>query len=263
MPPVGSRLRALARVVASTLATTLLAAPLGLACARADSEVRALPASEGPVLVELFTSQGCSSCPPADRLLGRLAARGAVGDRAVIPLAFHVDYWNDLGWADPFSRAEYTARQQQYAQAIGDPRIYTPELVVGGAAGMNGADVVRLSEAVRRAERPARLGATHRWEPGALTVSATAPADAEVWVAVWQEATSTEVRRGENAGQTLPSAHVVRALVRVAARGQAGTATVKLDPGWPQPGAVAFAQRTDRRIVATTALPRAEPAVVR
>src|SRR5262249_31890086 len=96
---------------------------LPLACARAESEPRAAGTTEGPLVLELFTSQGCSSCPPADRLLSKLSSAGALGDRAVAPLSFHVDYWNDGGWADPYSLPAWTERQRQYARALADNRV--------------------------------------------------------------------------------------------------------------------------------------------
>src|ERR1044072_1265719 len=96
-----------------------------LSCARSDAATPPSSATHGrPVLVELFTSQGCSSCPPADRLLAEIAAP-PLGERAVIPLAFHVDYWNYIGWTDPFSSKDWSARQQRYGVAFGNGRIYT------------------------------------------------------------------------------------------------------------------------------------------
>src|SRR3954467_1004983 len=153
------------------LALCLLGLPL--ACGRAAGEPR--PPAEGPVVLELFTSQGCSSCPPAERLLSKLAAAGTLGDRTVAPLAFHVDYWNDLGWADPFSLPAWTERQHQYARALGGNRVYTPELVVGGATGMVGSDASAVRQAIQRAARPAKLAATAAWSAGSVTVNATAP----------------------------------------------------------------------------------------
>lgn len=243
-------------------ALCLLALPL--ACARAEGDSRtnatseAVPRTaagpEGPLVVELFTSQGCSSCPPADRLLSKLATAGALGDRALAPLSFHVDYWDDLGWADPFSSPAWTARQHQYARALGDDRVYTPELVVGGATGMVGSDLGAVTRAVQRAARPAMLSATAAWAEDAVTITATAPSDADVWVAVWEDSTSTKVTRGENSGETLGSDRVVRRLERVVAAGQKASAAIKLGPRWRAGGAVAFAQRADRKIVASALL---------
>ncbi|HEX8107921.1 MAG TPA: DUF1223 domain-containing protein [Kofleriaceae bacterium] len=250
---------------------------LGLptACARADGEpkppaaergaarsARAPAGAEGPLVLELFTSQGCSSCPPADELLAKLARTGSLGDRALAPLSFHVDYWNDLGWADPYSSPAWTERQHQYARVL-DDRVYTPELVVGGAAGMVGSNLAAVTDAIQRAARPALLAATARWTADAVTVTTAAPGDAEVWVAIWEDGTRTHVARGENAGETLMSERVVRHLERAAAAGQNASLAIRLDPAWHASGAVVFAQRADRRIVASALLGREPPARTR
>jgi len=234
-------------------ALCLLALPF--ACARADGDPRPATA-EGPLVIELFTSQGCSSCPPADQLLSRLATAGVLGDRALAPLSFHVDYWNELGWVDPYSSSAWTERQRHYARSIGDDRVYTPELVVGGASGVIGSNLAAVTQAVQRAAHPAVLAATAAWDKDAVTITATAPSDADVWVAVWEDGTSTRVTRGENSGETLGSDRVVRRLERIAAAGQKASAAVKLDPKWHAGGVVAFAQRADRRIVASALLRR-------
>ena len=234
------------------LALCLLGLPL--ACGRAAGEPR--PSAEGPVVLELFTSQGCSSCPPAERLLSKLATAGTLGDRAVAPLAFHVDYWNDLGWADPFSLPAWTERQHQYARALKDDRVYTPELVIGGATGVVGSNTAAVVEAVQRAARPALLPATATWSAESVTVAATAPPDADVWVAVWEGRTMTQVTRGENAGEALGSDRVVRRLEHVAAAGQNAAVTVRLGPTWHAAGALVFAQRPDRRIISSVVLAR-------
>jgi hypothetical protein len=246
-------MRALAAV------SVVSACALAAACARADGDPRPASGADGPLVIELFTSQGCSSCPAADRLLAKLAAAGNLGDRALAPLAFHVDYWNELGWADPYSLPAWTERQHQYAQAIGDDRVYTPELVVGGASGVIGSDLGAVTRIVQRAAHPAALAATATWASDLVTVTATAPSDADVWVAVWEDGTTTKVVRGENAGETLTGDRVVRRLERIAAAGQRASRQVKLDPSWRAGGAVAFAQRSDRRIVAAALLPRAAP----
>jgi hypothetical protein len=227
-----------------------------LAALTACSRVSAQPSGgDGPLVIELFTSQGCSSCPPADALLARLAHTGQLGDRVLAPLSFHVDYWDDLGWPDPFSRPEWTERQRDYARALGDDRVYTPELVVAGTSGMVGSEAARVTAAIASAPHQARLDATAHWDASRLVVHATAPVDGDVWVAIWQDQTRTPVARGENAGETLAGERVVRELVRVAAAGQTDTREISLDPAWHASGAVAFAQRSDRRIVAAALLP--------
>jgi hypothetical protein len=205
-------------------------------------------------VLELFTSHGCSSCPPADRLLSRLATAGTLGDRPVAPLSFHVDYWNDGGWVDPYSLPAWTARQQQYSRLLSDDRVYTPELVIGGASGVIGSNAAAVTQAVQKAAWPALLAATAAWSRDAVTVQATAPRDADVWVAVWEDGTSTKITGGENAGETLGGDRVVRRFERVAAAGKNGSAAVRLDPGWRTTGAVAFAQRADGRITASALL---------
>jgi hypothetical protein len=260
------------RTLGSVLQSVMQLAMLGAivtptACTRAEGDPSHAAAAEapraaaatnggGPIVLELFTSQGCSSCPPADALLAQLASAGTHADRRVAPLAFHVDYWNELGWADPYSLPAWTARQNQYADALHDNRVYTPELVVGGAAGMVGSDRGAVHTAIEHAAIPALLPAHATWAGDAVAVTATAPADADVWVAVWEENTTTKVTRGENSGETLGSVRVVRRLEHVAGPGQTASTTVKLDPSWRAPGAIAFAQRGDRRIVASSFLPR-------
>lgn len=231
-----------------------LFAPLLLvaACSTAESTPRGTAGPAGPIVLELFTSQGCSSCPSADRLLDKLAAE----QESVAPLAFHVDYWDDLGWPDPYASPAWTERQRQYAAALADRSVYTPQLVVGGRAGMVGSNVALVTSAIARAERPALLPATATWKDRAVEITATAPAGADVLVALWEDGTKVAVPRGENAGETLRADRVVRRLERVAKAGERGTITVRLDAGWKIGGAVAFAQRPDKAIVASALLRR-------
>ncbi len=234
------------------LAFLFLASP---ACAIAEGQSQT-KTPEGPLVVELFTSQGCSSCPPADHLLSKLAKAGSLEGRTLAPLSFHVDYWNDLGWNDPYSMPAWTERQHEYARALGDTRVYTPQLVVGGAAGMVGSNLLGVTAAVTKAARPALLPATATWTKDQLEVTATAPADADVIVAIWEDGRRIKVTRGENSGSMLGNDRVVRALDRVAAAGKQGTIRVKIDPTWRSVGAVVFAQRRDKRIIASAFLPR-------
>lgn len=233
--------------------------PVLFGCANADGEPRkepSAPASAGPVVIELFTSQGCSSCPPADRILGKLAKAGSLGSTPVAALTFHVDYWDDLGWPDPFASPAWSERQRQYAHALREDRVYTPELVVGGAAGMVGSNLIAITRAIGQAPRPALLPAKAVWTAGQLEVTTQAPPGADVLVAVWEGSTTTRVPRGENAGEQLSSAHVVRRLERVAVAGHTGTLRVPLDPSWHEVGAIVFAQRPDQVILASAWLPR-------
>jgi hypothetical protein len=202
----------------------------------------------GPLVLELFTSQGCSSCPPADKLLATLAK-----EPDLAPLSFHVDYWNDLGWADPYSQQAWTDRQHQYARALGDTRVYTPELVVGGAVGMVGSSTGQIKLAIAKASRPALLAATGTWKADSLEVKADVPANTEVLVAVWEAERTVKVPRGENSGATLANARIVRKLVKIPA---GKSVKIALEPSWKSVGAVAFAQRADKKIIASAMLPR-------
>ena len=179
-----------------------------------------------PVIVELFTSEGCSSCPPADDLLSRLVAQQPVPGARIVPLAFHVDYWDSLGWADPFSSAAWTARQRDYAAQM-DGRVYTPEAVIQGGHGCVGSDARALTDLVRTAAAtpvtrvdvtPAGIGSTD----GLLHVSIHVGAlegmrsdHADVMLAVTERGLSVAVPRGENRGKTLAHAPVVHDLRRV------------------------------------------------
>src|SRR2546426_7678566 len=111
-----------------------------------------------PVLVELFTSEGCSSCPPADMLLGRLQQSQPVAGVEVITLSEHVDYWNQLGWTDPFSSAGLTERQRQYAAALRGDGVYTPQIVVDGKSGFVGSDSQKALRAIAEAAKAPKAG---------------------------------------------------------------------------------------------------------
>lgn len=217
------------------------------ACAVAEGDTRA----SGPVILELFTSQGCGSCPPADRLLSKISD----GEK-LVGLSFHVDYWNDLGWQDPYSLPAWTERQHAYARALGDTRVYTPELVVGGAKGMVGSNAGEIANAIAKADRPALLPLAATWSKSAVEITVTAPANADVMVAIFENAKTNKVPRGENSGTTSAHKNVVRRLERVAAAGQKATLKVTLDEKWQSVGAVVFAQRSDKRIVASALVPR-------
>jgi hypothetical protein len=165
-----------------------------------------------PTVVELFQSQGCSSCPPAE------ANVAAVSDRAdVLALAFEVDYWDRLGWKDTFSKAAWTARQYAYAHAMGRDGVYTPQVVVNGRAEGDGLEPGGLADLMRRGERGAS-GPTLGFAGDAVAVgAAAAPAGgADVWLARFIPHTvEVAIPRGENAGRTLPYKDVVREMVLI------------------------------------------------
>jgi hypothetical protein len=167
--------------------------------------------AQSPTVVELFQSQGCSSCPPAE------ANVGAISDRPdVLALAFEVDYWDRLGWKDTFSKAAWTARQFAYAKAMGHgENVYTPQVVVNGRVEGDGLDASALAGLVSRGERGAG-GPSVGFSGGAVTVGAgAAPAGgADVWLARYiPHAVEVTIPRGENGGHTLPYKHVVREMV--------------------------------------------------
>lgn len=216
-------------------------------------------AAPGVVVLELFTSQGCSSCPPADRLLAELAQRGSVGTKPptkVVPMAFHVDYWDTLGWRDPFSSPAWSERQREYAAALDERGVYTPQLVIGGRAHVVGSDRRKLASALTRAQVAQPLEVRAEWSAGEVKVTAKGDArGGELWLALWQDDLVTEVARGENRGERLRNQHVVRRLVPL----EDGVAKVAIDPRWHAGrslGGLVFAQRaTDRAIVAAGELP--------
>ena len=200
------------------------------------------------VLVELFTSQGCSSCPPADRLLSRLAA-----DERVIALAFHVDYWNYIGWTDPFSSARWSERQRRYAAALGSNRVYTPQLVVNGRWEAVGSDAREVDRLLDRAAAGRRDQLRLEVEEDGLRLrvrlsSPRPPLGSRAWLAVAESGFETPVGRGENADHTLRNDHVVRRLEAV----ELGDEIVlELDADWSRDRLrlVAFLQHSETMAV--------------
>lgn len=173
-----------------------------------------------PVLVELFTSEGCSSCPPADALIARLVREQPVADIEIVALAWHVDYWDHQGWKDRFASKAFTARQDRYARLLGVANIYTPQLVVDGRREMNGSDEAAVRKALGGVEMKGRLllkvDARIRNASVRLSIDLpAAPAGAEpveALVALAEDDLTTVIRAGENNGRTLTHAAVVRSL---------------------------------------------------
>ena len=166
-------------------------------------------AQQAPVVIELYTSQGCSSCPPADRLLGELAGRDDV-----IPLALHVDYWDYIGWKDIYGKSAYTQRQKGYARAAGHRTIYTPQMIVGGADHVVGYKPMKLADLIT-AHRDRAAGVTvtairtgDRVEIRAEVVAGP-PAETLVQLVRYIPSATVEIRRGENAGKTYTYHNIV------------------------------------------------------
>ncbi len=192
-----------------------------------------------PVVVELFTSEGCSSCPPADQLLLQLDARQPFAGVEVIALSEHVDYWNRLGWRDPFSSSEFTARQQRYGRLFRTDNIYTPQMVVDGRAEFVGNDARRAEKVIREAALDPKVGVRVEAAAGRIRVSVdplAKPASADVLLAITESGLESSVTRGENSGRRLKHTAVVRRLTLLgkAAGGRAfsAEAPLALDPGW-------------------------------
>jgi hypothetical protein len=208
------------KIVAAAL--MLLCALLLVRTTTGNSSSRPLTGSPArkAVLAELFTSEGCSSCPPADALLGTLRQEFATAGFEVIPLGLHVDYWNSLGWRDRFSAAEFSGRQEQYARALGTDGPYTPQLVIDGRAEFVGSDRARARSAiVEAAGRPQAAGIELSIDTsGKLMVKASSAKDgAAVMLAITEDNLATKVGAGENNGRELRHAAVVRELRRLGA----------------------------------------------
>jgi len=192
----------------STATRVFLAASL---IAGATSSAAVARDNAPPVVVELFTSQGCSSCPPADHFLGELAQRSDV-----LALAFHVDYWNYIGWTDPFASKVATQRQRDYAQQLALRYVYTPQMVVNGVTEGVGAEpdtIMPLIKAAAADPAPRAVTTLARTGDGHLAVHIAPGSTSEpalIWLVGFDRVDKTSVLRGENEGRTATDYHVVR-----------------------------------------------------
>jgi hypothetical protein len=249
----------------------ILGVAVALVCIAAAAIVRVAGRQEPsgpqvPVVVELFTSEGCSSCPPADELLIDLTGKQPVNGALIIGLSEHVDYWDRQGWKDPFSDRLFTQRQSAYASATGLPDIYTPQVIVDGADAVVGNDRAAVVAAIRRAASRRKLPIALAWSGSGSQVSITIDrspetANATVFLAITEDGLRSSVTRGENAGRTLEHSAVTRRLSQVGKTDKAGTFTsivpVALAPTWKRGSAkvIAFVQSdATRRIVAIAAI---------
>jgi len=197
---------------------------------------------KGIAVIELFTSEGCSSCPPADRVLSEIAAEAKKSGTPVNTLAFHVDYWNNLGWPDRFSSPEATHRQKLYGAAFHSNRSYTPQMIVGGAKDrveFVGSDGDRAKKEIKAAQTHAAADVKVKISPRRAgekfivdvsadpTIATIMDGKADVLIALTEDGLSTDVKKGENAGEHLKHDAVVRAF-EVVALSKQGTAQVML-----------------------------------
>jgi hypothetical protein len=167
----------------------------------------AVHAQNQPVVIELFTSQGCSSCPPADALMHKLAARGDV-----IALSMHVDYWDYIGWKDEFGRPENSARQRSYAAAGGRRSVFTPQMIIGGVDSVVGTHPMDVADLIAKHSASQKdVAIKVGRSSGVITVAATArrAAKYEIKLISFTNKRTTNIKRGENAGKTITYVNVV------------------------------------------------------
>jgi hypothetical protein len=230
-----------------TLSLAIFVASGSLSIAKSQSA----PSETGrkQVVVELFTSEGCSSCPPADALLQKLRAQQPVGGVEIIAIEEHVDYWNHDGWVDPYSSPEWTERQQVYA-SLNRNDAYTPEMVVDGRSQFVGSNEREARLEIEKAARAPKTDVTIMAKPDAngserLTVSVgklerrNSDDVAEVWVAVTEDGLHSAVSRGENSGRVLQHIATLHSLRKIGVadpRGNAASFTadpvLKISPHW-------------------------------
>jgi|SRR5438034_3433193 len=236
------RSKALLALAAAVIALKILGPPI-LHASRPASAGRT---DHHAVLLELFTSEGCSSCPPADAFLKALDDAGHVDDVEIIAIEEHVDYWNRLGWSDPFSSHHWTERQERYARSFRHDGVYTPQLVVNGRSEVVGSSArearPQIIEASKSPTADLHLSlASLSSQSAEVTISVEdAPPEAhaaELWLAVTERGLASNVLRGENEGRNLRHAAILRSLTHVRAqhadRGSAkATNNVALDPSW-------------------------------
>ena len=194
-----------------------------------------------PVVIELFTSEGCSSCPPADRLLSVLDRKQPVPGVQLIVLSEHVDYWNSDGWSDPYSSREFSERQRRYTESLKVPDPYTPQAVIDGRYEAVGNNAPKLEAAIQQARRekkvPLRLqlSQTGKGIHVELRSDQNVPKGAEVYFAIAEDSVESKVSAGENGGHVLTHTAVVRSLTKggkLAAAGGSIAMDLKVKQNW-------------------------------
>jgi hypothetical protein len=211
------------------------------------------PAAQPVVVLELFTSQGCSSCPPADKALQEITQQAAKAGQAVYGLSFHVDYWDRLGWRDPFSAKQFTDRQRQYDRAL-NSQTYTPQLVINGRQDVIGGQRGRIEQTIQTIQK--QPASAFVGVDGSLTRDAkqvtvkyelSAAGPYRVNVALVQKEAHTAVQNGENGGRTLVNTNIVRDFKTIDASGISGNVSLNVPAGLTpdQTTVLVYVQRSD------------------
>jgi hypothetical protein len=203
-------------------------------------------AATRPVVVELFTSQGCSSCPPADALLRELAGRSDV-----IALGFHISYWDRLGWKDPLSNEASTDRQKAYAGRLSG-RIYTPQIVIDGTSEMIGSDRASVAAALRQT-RPEAIAPVSFAADGASVGIGNGAGTGEAVLVRFARGRITNVPTGENAGRTLQDANGVNAVIRLG-EWDGSARRYRIEPPRPGEGLAVLVQAADGKMLGAAAI---------
>ena len=206
--------------------------------------------AEPVVVVELYTSQGCSSCPPADEFVAMLAA-----NPQILPLALHVDYWDYIGWEDKFANPKFTDRQKAYAKAVGSRTIYTPQLIIGGADRIEGFAPEETADRLRahlEAGTPVRLTVTREGDRLVIRAEADPPLSEPVRVQLvrYKPEETVTIERGENAGKTIRYTNIVTSWERL--EDWSGREPLEVTAPFPgdQPGAVILQEQGPAAILA-------------
>ncbi len=174
------------------------------------------------ILLELFTSQGCSSCPSADKLVEKTLLDAQKSGKKVFALSYHVDYWDRLGWKDPFSQAQFTQRQYEYAKWMNSANVYTPQIVVNGTDEFVGSDSKKMTQAINKlSDSDSKINFKFEniaWENEAVNLNinlSELPKNSQLNVALVNKNTETSISKGENEGRKLTGVNVVRVLQKL------------------------------------------------
>ena len=276
----GARIMAVKFALSAILTLAFLSAGSAMNQSAAVSGLSAKSnGARNSVLVELFTSEGCSSCPPADALLARLDEEQPVPGAEILVLEEHVDYWDQQGWVDPFSGVQWTERQQDYAAVRHDSGVYTPQMVVDGRTELVGSRERQARQAIADAASQTHVQITvtplssvkpdePRFTVSIEKLAASASAErADVWLAVTETGLHSAVRAGENSGVDVHHAAVVRSLRKVGALDSGkdpafiADVSVKLDRAWKRQNlrVIVFAQERRGRHILGSAAARIQP----